>query len=234
MRLILPLFSLLWLFTNCSVKDSKRDKVIIPANVKHKELAEPGPMIPPVPAIVLGLKGDSIRQDILSVAWTFVLEGHPALVGISVTNKINDAGDPYYVETFLKEHMEFTLNVPDASWVEAFDDIDMSGYEWEDKFEKNKLTRLQSKLIDAPGVKEAAIILECKVISYHELQPKRTVFFAEVVRVLTHEDVTDENGRLISQSRDFFGMASGNGEFLTFGKKIGHIGMSKGRDDIKY
>ena len=90
------------------------------------------------------------------------------------------------------------------------------------------------KLIDAPGVKEAAIILECKVISYHELQPKRTVFFAEVVRVLTHEDVTDENGRLISQSRDFFGMASGNGEFLTFGKKIGHIGMSKGRDDIKY
>jgi flavin reductase (DIM6/NTAB) family NADH-FMN oxidoreductase RutF len=234
MRSTLTLLSLLLLFTNCSVKDSKPEKVIISPDIKHKELAEPGPMIPPVPAIVLGLKGDSLREDILSVAWTFVLEGHPALVGISVTNKINEAGDPYYVETFLKEHLEFTLNVPDASWVEAFDDIDMSGYVWEDKFDKNNLTSIKSKLIDAPGIKQAAIILECKVVAYYELPPKRTVFFAEVVRVITHEDVTDENGRLISDSRDFFGMASGNGEFLTFGKNIGHIGMTKGREDIKY
>ena len=234
MKYILSSLSLVLLFASCSVKDSSPGKVIIPANVKHKELAEPGPMIPPVPAIVLGLKGDSARQDILTVAWTFVLEGHPALVGISVTNKVNEGGKPYYVESFLKEHMEFTLNVPDASWVEAFDDIDMSGYTWEDKFEKNNLTRIKSKLIDAPGIKEAAIILECKVVDYHELPPKRTVFFAEVVRVITHEDVTDENGRLISNSREFFGMVSGNGEFLTFGKYIGHIGMTKGRDDIKY
>ncbi len=234
MKNITALLLLFGLLSGCSVEESKDAEIIIPKDIKHKELAEPGPMIPPVPAIVLGLKGDSTHSDILSVAWTFVLEGHPALVGISVTNKINEAGDPYYVETFLREDREFTLNVPDASWVEAFDDIDMSGYVWEDKFAKNNLTRLRSVLIDAPGIKEAAIILECKVVAYYKLPPKRTVFFAEVVRVITHEDVTDENGRLISDSRDFFGMASGNGEFLTFGKKIGHIGMTKGRDDIKY
>jgi flavin reductase (DIM6/NTAB) family NADH-FMN oxidoreductase RutF len=222
------------LLISCSLKDANQNQKVALKDIKHKELAEPGPMIPPVPAIVLGLKGDSLRQDILTVAWTFVLEGHPALVGISVTNKVNEGGKPYYVDKFLKENMEFTLNVPDASWVEAFDDIDMSGYVWEDKVKKNNLTRLSSKLIDAPAIKEAAIILECKVIDFRELPPKRTVFFAEVVRVITHEDVTDENGRLISDSRDFFGMVSGNGEFVTFGKSIGHIGMTKGRDDIKY
>lgn len=234
MKKNLALFYAIVILSSCSTNESERAEIVVPDDIKHKELAEPGPMIPPVPAIILGLKGDSSRKDILSVAWTFVLEGHPALVGISVTNKINEAGDPYYVETFLKQNLEFTLNVPDASWVEAFDDIDMSGYVWEDKFEKNNLTRINSKLIDAPGIKQAAIILECKVVAYYELPPKRTVFFAEVVRTITHEDVTDDNGRLISDSRDFFGMASGNGEFLTFGKNIGHIGMTKGRDDIKY
>ena len=230
------LASILILLFCLSCRDNIMDisETIIPSDIKHKELAEPGPMIPPVPAIVLGVNGDSTRRDILSVAWTFVLEGHPPLVGISVSNKTNEANKPYYVETFLRQNMEFTLNVPDASWMEAFDDIDMSGYVWEDKFKKNNLTRMDSKLIDAPAIKEAAIILECKVVDYYDLPPKRTVFFAEVIRVITHEDVTDDNGRLISESRDFFGMTSGNGEFWTFGKEIGHIGITKGRNDIKY
>jgi flavin reductase (DIM6/NTAB) family NADH-FMN oxidoreductase RutF len=234
MRKLLITVLILLFCISCGIENKDINETIIPPGVKHKELAEPGPMIPPVPAIVLGVKGDSTCRDILSVAWTFVLEGHPPLVGISVTNKTNDAEKPYYVETFLKQNLEFTLNVPDASWVEAFDDIDMSGYTWEDKFKKNNLTRMDSKLIDAPSIKEAAIILECKVIDYYDLPPKRTVFFAEVLRVITHEDVTDEDGRLISESRDFFGMTSGNGEFWTFGKEIGHIGISKGRNDIKY
>ncbi len=200
----------------------------------RKELAEPGPMIPPVPAIVLGVKGDSIIPDALSVAWTFVLEGIPGQVGISVTNKIDEEGSPYYLEEFIRKHGEFTLNVPDASWLEEFDDIDMSGHQWEDKFEKNKLTRLPSKLIDAPGVAEASIILECKVLQSHDLPPKRTVFFAEVVRVSVHKDVTDDKGFLNSEARAYFGMTSGNGEFWTFGEKLGNIGMTKGRNDIKY
>jgi len=229
---ILPV--IISLLFSCSSPTQEDQMVIVPEDIEHKELAKPGPMILPVPAIVLGLKGDSARQDILAVAWTFVLDGNPALIGISVTNKINEAGDPNYIDTFLKKNLEFTLNVPDASWVEAFDDIDLSGYEWEDKFAKNNLTRINSKLIDAPGIKEAAIILECKVVAHYGLPPKRTVFFAEVVRTITHKDVTDENGRLISNSRDFFGMTSGNGEFFTLGKNIGHIGMTKGRDDIQY
>ena len=40
------------------------------------ELAEPGPMIPPVPAIVLGVKGDSVIKDDITIVWTFILEGN--------------------------------------------------------------------------------------------------------------------------------------------------------------
>ena len=37
-----------------------------------------------------------------------------------------------------------------------------------------------------------------------------------------------------SASRPFFGMTAGNGEFWTWKQKVGHIGMSVGRDDIRY
>jgi hypothetical protein len=32
----------------------------------------------------------------------------------------------------------------------------------------------------------------------------------------------------------FFGMTAGSGEFYTMGEKVGYIGRSVGRDDIKY
>ena len=68
---------------------------------------------------------------------------------------------------------------------------------------------------------EAAIVLECRVVQEHRLPPSRTVFFAEVLRGSVHPGVTDANGRLDSTSRRFFGMTSGNGEFWTFGERVG-------------
>ena len=198
------------------------------------ELPQPGAMIPPVPAIVLGVKGDSTIEDDLTIVWTFVLEGSPALIGISVPDNSAITGDTYVGLELLKKHGEFTLNVPDESWVKEFDNIDMTASSKTDKFTANGLTRLPSKLINAPGIAEAAIVLECKVLQMHSLPPQRTVFFAEVVRTTVHPGVTDEKGRLISKSRDFFGMTAGNGEFWTFGRKVGNIGKTIEREDIRY
>ncbi len=198
------------------------------------ELAEPGPMIPPVPAIVLGVKGDSIIKDDITIVWTFILEGNPPYIGISVPDNSAITGEEYVALKLLKKHGEFTLNVPDGSWIKEFDQIDMTASTREDKFETNGLTRLPSKLIGAPGIAEAAIVLECKVLQSHSLPPQRMVFFAEVVRTSVHPGVTDEAGRLITSSRDFYGMTAGNGEFWTFDKEIGHIGITKGIDHIRY
>ena len=172
----------------------------------HVELAEPGPMLPPVPAIILGVKGDEKTKDDLTCVWTFVLEGTPPQIGISVGKKSAISGHYQVALDLINKHGEFTLNVPDASWVEAFDIIDMCASERDDKFAKAGLTRVQSKMIDAPGIAEAPIILECRVISSHDLLPKRTVFFAEVLRTIVHPGVTDNKGRLIPESKPFFGI----------------------------
>ncbi|MBK5111989.1 MAG: flavin reductase family protein [Candidatus Heimdallarchaeota archaeon] len=202
--------------------------------IKRIELSESGPMLLPVPAIILGVKGDEKTKDDLTCVWTFVLEGTPPQVGISVGKKSAISGHYQVALELIEKHGEFTLNVPDASWVEAFDIIDMCASERDDKFARAGLTRVQSKLIDAPGIAEAPIILECRVISSHELLPKRTVFFAEVLRTSVHPGVTDSNGRLIPESKPFFGMLAGCGEFWTFKEKVGQIGQTKKIDHIRY
>lgn len=198
------------------------------------ELPEPGPMLPPVPAIVLGVKGDGELPDDLTVVWTYVLNGNPPQIGISVGDDSAITGHKHAALELIQKQGEFTLNVPDASWLEQFDGIDMTASTRADKFEANGLTRLPSEIIAAPGIAEAAIVLECRVLQEHRLPPSRTVFFAEVLRASVHPGVTDADGRLNSKAREFFGMTAGNGEFWTFGKKVGRIGMTVGRDDIRY
>ena len=210
-----------------------RNKVAV--DQQHRfELPKPGPMIPPVPAIVLGVKGDAEIEDDLTIVWTFVLEGDPPHVGISVPGASTISGKAYVALELLKKHGEFTLNVPDTSWIKEFDQIDMTASKRADKFAANGLTRLPSKTIQAPGIAEAAIVLECRVLQFHVLPPKRTVFFAEVLRASVHPGVTDSDGRLNSTSREFFGMTSGNGEFWSFGKNVGNIGYTINRKDIRY
>ncbi len=198
------------------------------------ELPKPGPMLPPVPAIVLGVKGDAGVRDDLTIVWTFVLNGEPPQIGISVGDDSAISGHRHAALELIKKHGEFTLNVPDAGWIEQFDAIDMTASKRADKFAATGLTRLASEVIDAPGIAEAAIVLECRVLQEHRLPPSRTVFFAEVLRTTVHPGITDRDGRLDSKARTFFGMTAGNGEFWSFGKKVGRIGMTVGLDDIRY
>ena len=198
------------------------------------ELPEPGAMLLPAAAAVLGVHGDETVQDDLTVVWSFILDGKPPQVGVSVGLKSAISHELQVALGLLKKHGEFTLNVPDTTWLEAFDRIDMCASERTDKFARVGLTRLPSKTVQAPGIEEAPIVLECQVISAHDLPPNRTVFFADVLCTTVHQGVADEHGRLIPTSKEFFGMLAGCGEFWTFGQRVGHIGQTKEIDCIRY
>ncbi len=191
--------------------DATNLEKIVKLQNERFELPQPGAMIPPVPSIVLGVKGDSTVSDDLTIVWTFVLEGIPPYIGISVPNMSAITNEEYIALKLIKEHGEFTLNVPDESWLTEFDRIDMTASSSMDKFAANNLTRLPSVKIDAPGIAEAAIVLECKVLQMHFLPPQRTVFFAEVVRTSVHPGVTDDAGNTGS---DFFNVEVAGEYFL--------------------
>ena len=124
--------------------------------LKRSTLAKPGPMLPPVPAILLTVKGQPGEPDEISVLWTFVVSGEPPQVGVS-------AGDEHRAARLLALHRQFVLNVPVASLVHPFDVVDMSSSRVADKFALAGLTRGAATTVDAPTVLEAPIQLECRV-----------------------------------------------------------------------
>ena len=193
----------------------------------RRTLAEPGPMIPPVPAILLTVKGEPKDPDEISVVWTFVVNGEPPQVGIS-------AHEEHVAEGLLKRHGEFVLNVPTAEIVEAFDRVDMNSSKVADKFVLSGLTRGKAIRVDAPTIEESPIHVECRIFNTIDVPPVRTLFLAEVVATTVHDGVCDKDGRLLVDKVAFFGMTAGSGEFYTMGRAVGHIGMTVGRRDIKY
>lgn len=191
-------------------------------------LPEAGPMIPPVPAILLTVNGTSGGgPDEISVVWTFVIEGKPPQIGISVHHR-------HIANDCIKKHKEFVLNLPTAPMVTAFDKVDMSSSKVGDKFALSGLTRGKAVKVNAPTVEESPIHVECKTFNTIEVPPTRTLFLAEVVATTVHKGVCDTKGFLKVDSVPFFGMTAGSGEFYTMGKRVGNIGMTKGRSDIKY
>ena len=184
-------------------------------------------MVPPVPAIILSMRGAEGDPDELSVLWTFVVNGSPPQVGVS-------AGTEHLARRLLEERAEFVLNVPVASMVRAFDTIDMNSSRVGDKYALSGLTRGEATSVDAPTVEECPIQCECRVIGSLEVPPVRKIFVAEVVATTATSSAVDQDGRLVVENVPFFGMTAGSGEHYTMGAPVGNIGMTVGRSDIRY
>ena len=198
-----------------------------PLTGPRRALAEPGPMIPPCPAILLTVNGRPGDPDEISVLWTFVVNGDPPQIGVS-------AGFEHQARELLELHDEFVLNVPLASMIEAFDTVDMNSSRVADKFELSGLTRGLASVVAAPTVEESPVHCECRTIASLEVPPVRKLFIAEVVATTALEGAVDDGGRLIVPDVDFFGMTAGSGEHYTMGRRVGNIGMTVGRTDIQY
>ncbi len=184
-------------------------------------------MLPPMPAVLLTVRGGPGQPDEISVVWTFVVNGSPPQVGISV-------GEEHVVRALIERYGEFVLNIPTADLVERFDRIDMSSSRTGPKFETSGLTPGNAATIDAPTVEECPIHVECRVFDSLPVPPVRTVFFADVTATTVLEGAVDDEERLIVDAVPFFGMTAGSGEFFTMGERVGHIGQTVGRSDIRY
>jgi flavin reductase (DIM6/NTAB) family NADH-FMN oxidoreductase RutF len=126
-------------------------------------------MIPPVPAILLTVNGKPGDPKEISVVWTFVLEGKPPQIGISVA-------DYHIAGGLIKMHKEFVLNVPTSDMVDAFDRVDMNSSKVMDKFSLSKLTEGKAVVVAAPTIAEAPIQLECRIINTIDVGHRTELF----------------------------------------------------------
>ena len=176
---------------------------------------KPGTFLYPIPAVMVSC-GTMEKSNIITVAWTGIINTNPAMVYISVR-------PTRYSYNLIKEQGEFVINLTTKDLVRATDWCGVKTGEKVDKFKEMKLHKEKAKFIKCPMIKESPVSVECKVKEIKELG-SHTMFIAEVVAINVDEKYIDNKGAFDITKCDL--MAYANGNYLAMGKKLGKFGFS--------
>ena len=176
---------------------------------------KPGTFLYPLPAVMVSC-GDMEKSNIITVAWTGILNTDPAMVYISVRPS-------RYSYNMIKENGEFVINLTTQNLAYATDWCGVKTGEKVDKFKEMKLTKEKAKFVNCPMIKESPVSVECKVKEVRELGSHH-MFVAEVLAINADEKYIDDKGAFDISKCDL--IAYSNGNYYSLGKKIGRFGFS--------
>ena len=176
---------------------------------------KPGTFLYPLPAVMVSC-GDMEKSNIITVAWTGIINTDPAMVYISVRPS-------RYSYNLIKESGEFVINLTTKDLAYATDWCGVKSGAKLDKFKEMKLTKEQAKFVKCPMIKESPVSVECKVKEIKELGSHH-MFVAEVLAINADETYIDEKGAFNISKCDL--IAYSNGNYYSLGKKIGRFGFS--------
>ena len=180
-----------------------------------KRVWKSGTFIYPIPAVLV-TSGTMENSNILTVAWTGIMNTNPAIVYISVRPE-------RYSYNLIKESKEFAINLTNKDLAFATDWCGVRSGAKFDKFKEMKLTKEKANFIKAPLIKESPVSIECKVIE-EKTYGSHTTFIAEVLSIDADEKYMDEKGAFDISKCDLIAYA--NGGYYELGKKIGKFGYS--------
>lgn len=176
---------------------------------------KPGTFLYPLPAVMVSC-GDMEKSNIITVAWTGIINTDPAMVYISVRPS-------RYSYNMIKESEEFVINLTTKDLAYATDWCGVKTGAKIDKFKELKLTKEKAKFVKCPMIKESPVSVECKVKEVRELGSHH-MFVAEVLAINADEKYIDEKGAFDISKCDL--IAYSNGNYYSLGKKIGRFGFS--------
>lgn len=176
---------------------------------------KPGTFVYPIPAVMVSC-GTMEKSNIITVAWTGIINTNPAMVYISVR-------PTRYSYNLIKDQGEFVINLTTKNLVKATDWCGVKTGAKVDKFKEMKLHKEKANFVKCPMIKESPVSVECKVKEIKELG-SHTMFMAEVVAINVDEKYIDNKGAFDITKCDL--MAYANGNYLSMGKKLGKFGFS--------
>lgn len=176
---------------------------------------KPGTFIYPLPAVMVSC-GTMEKSNIITVAWTGILNTNPAMVYISVR-------PTRYSYNLIKEQGEFVINLTTRELTKATDWCGVKSGEKVDKFKEMNLHKEKANFVSCPMIKESPVSVECKVKEIKKLG-SHDMFIAEVLAINSDEKYIDENGAFDISKCNL--IAYSNGHYYSLGKKIGKFGFS--------
>ena len=180
-----------------------------------KTMWKPGTFIYPIPSVMVSC-GTFEKSNIMTVAWTGILNTNPAMVYISVRPE-------RYSYNLIKESGEFVINLTTEDLAFATDWCGVKSGANVDKFKEMKLTKEKGNFVKCPMIAESPVSVECKVKEIRELGSHH-MFVAEVLAINADDKYIDEKGAFDISKCDLIAYA--NGGYYSLDKKIGKFGYS--------
>ena len=172
-------------------------------------------MVSPVPPVMVSC-GSLEKPNILTIAWTGIVNTIPAMTYISVRPQ-------RFSYPLIKESGEFIINLTTRALTWAADYCGVKSGADTDKFSACKLTPAPASQVGAPLIKESPVNIECRVKQVIPLG-SHDMFLAEIVAVNVDEVLVDQNGKLHLDQSGL--VAYSHGEYFALGEKLGSFGYS--------
>ena len=180
-----------------------------------KQVWKPATLLSPLPAALVTC-GTVEEPNVLTIAWTGIINSSPAMTYISVRPE-------RWSHHIISESGEFVINVTTDSLVRAADFCGVRSGKDTDKFAEMKLTALPASKVSAPILAQSPISLECKVTEVKHLG-SHDMFIAEIVAIQVDDKYIDADGKLDLRKAGV--MFYSHGEYFAQGKKICQMGYS--------
>lgn len=180
-----------------------------------KVIWKPGNFIYPIPAVMVSC-GDMEKSNIITVAWTGVINTDPAMVSISIK-------PTRYSYHIIKETGEFVINLTTKKLAYATDWCGVKTGRHIDKFKEMHLTKGKAKFLSCPIIEESPVAIECKVKEIKQMG-SHDMFIAEVLSIDADEKYIDAKGAFDIGKCDLIAYA--NGKYYELGKQVGKFGYS--------
>ena len=176
---------------------------------------KPGTFLYPLPAVMVSC-GTLEKSNIITVAWTGIINTDPAMVYISVRPS-------RYSYELIKSQGEFVINLTNNELARATDWCGVRSGAKYDKFKEMKLHKEKANFVKCPMIKESPVSLECKVKEIKELGSHH-MFIAEVLAINSDDKYINDKGAFDISKCNL--IAYLNGHYYQMGKKIGKFVFS--------
>ena len=176
---------------------------------------KPGTLLAPLPPVMVSCGGLS-RPNIITVAWTGIVNSDPAMTYVSIRPERHSYG-------LIKDSGEFVINLTTKALVWAADWCGVKSGRDVDKFAKQHLTPEKASEVEAPLIAESPLNLECRV---EQVIPLGThhMFLSRIVAVDVDPKLLDAKGMLRLEKAGL--VVYSHGEYFALGRQLGTFGCS--------
>lgn len=182
-----------------------------------RRVLSPGAVMAPVPAVMVSCGREGETPNIITIAWTGIVNSNPPMTYISVRKE-------RFSHDIIADTKEFVINLTTEELAFATDWCGVKSGRDFDKFREQKLTPVTSEKVSCPSIGEAPLSLECRVTEVKELG-SHDMFLAEIVSMTAQEELMDENGELHLEKAGLMAYSHGH-YFPVSSREIGRFGYS--------